>query len=143
PAPGWIVRSASRASSGPCSIAWSSNASTADESSSASWLTSVSIDWSGSCSRSCAISTAALSRWWRPSYGVTQAFNRFNSSTEARAVSGLVQNPASACCDSRKVRRSVLPGRSKEVSQLEDPVLQLCQTLDEIGHVAYPVIGSA
>jgi hypothetical protein len=46
----------------------------------------------------------------------------------------LFQKPASACWDSRKLRRSVFPGRSKEVSQLEDSVLQLCQALNEIGH---------
>ena len=67
---------------------------------------------------------------------MTHAFSRLSSWTEVRADSGLLQKPASACCDSRTVRRPALAGRSKEVSELEDPVLQLGQALDEIGHAA-------
>jgi hypothetical protein len=36
------------------------------------------------------------------------------------------------------VRREDLPGRSKEVSELEDSALQRRQAVDEIGHSRYP-----
>ena len=43
--------------------------------------------------------------------------------TVVRALSGLAQNPASACESSRVRRRSALAVRSKKVSELGDAVL--------------------
>ena len=54
--------------------------------------------------------------------------------TEARAVSGLAQKPASACRASSAVRRSDLAGRSKKVPEFGDAVLQLRESLHQFGH---------
>ena len=47
---------------------------------------------------------------------------------------GLAQKPASACEASRVCRRSALAVRSKKVSEFSDPLLQLGEAFDEIGH---------
>jgi hypothetical protein len=57
------------------------------------------------------------------------------SCTAARAVSALAQKVASDWRASRSFSRSDLAGRSKKVSQLGDPFLQLGQTIDQFGHV--------
>jgi hypothetical protein len=57
------------------------------------------------------------------------------SCTAARAASALAQKVASDWRPSRSFSRSDLAGRSKKVSQLGDPVLQLGQTVDQFGHV--------
>jgi len=57
------------------------------------------------------------------------------SCTAARAASALAQKVASDWRASRFFSRSDLAGRSKKVSQLGDPVLQLGQTIDQFGHV--------
>jgi hypothetical protein len=55
--------------------------------------------------------------------------------TVVRALSGLAQNPASACEASSARRRSALAVRSKKVSEFGDALLQLGQALDKVGHV--------
>jgi hypothetical protein len=52
-----------------------------------------------------------------------------------RAASGSDQKPASACRDSSAFSRSAFAVRSKKVSQLGDPVLQVGQALGQVGHV--------
>jgi hypothetical protein len=54
-----------------------------------------------------------------------------------RAASALVQNPASVCCASSAPSRSVLAGRSKKVSELEDALLERGQALEKIGHAGH------
>jgi hypothetical protein len=62
------------------------------------------------------------------------------SCTEARAESGLAQKPASACRASSALRRSDLAGRSKKVSKFSDPLLQLGEPVEQIGHAGLLVV---
>jgi hypothetical protein len=62
------------------------------------------------------------------------------SCTEERAASGLAQNPASACRVSSALRRSDLAGRSKKVSKFGDPLLQLGEPVEQIGHAGLLVL---
>ena len=93
---------------------------------------------SGSCSSSWAISRVPVSRPRRSSHGVTHPFSVLISWTVVRALSGLAQKPASACEVSSVRSRSALAVRSKKVSEFGDAVLQLGESLDEIGHWRYP-----
>jgi hypothetical protein len=63
------------------------------------------------------------------------------SCTEARAFSALAQKPASACRASSALRRSNLAGRSKKVSKVGHPLLQLGEAVVQVGHVAGSWIG--
>ena len=118
-------------------MAWSSNASTAPSSASTSRATSSCMAGSGSCSSSWAISSVPPSRPCSSSQGVTQPLSVLISCTVDRALSGLAQNPASACDASSVRSRSALAVRSKKVSEFGDALLQLGEALDEIGHAGY------
>jgi hypothetical protein len=69
---------------------------------------------------------------------VTQPLSVLISWTVTRALSGLAQKPASAWDASSVRSRSALAVRSKKVSEFGDPLLQLGEALDEIGHAWYP-----
>jgi hypothetical protein len=44
-----------------------------------------------------------------------------------------------ACCDSRALRRSALPDKSKKVSKFSDAALQVGKAIDELRHPNYSV----
>ena len=115
PAPGWIVRIASRPSSGPCSIACSSMARTP----SSSRATSLSSS-DPACRRPAPPAAGRparaprLARVFRSSKGVTQFLRIFTSCTTVRARSWLVQNPGSPCCDFERAQALPLVVQVKE-----------------------------
>jgi hypothetical protein len=51
------------------------------------------------------------------------------SCTEVRATSGSAQKPGIDCRTSKAVSRSALPDKSKKLSELGDPALQVGKTV--------------
>jgi hypothetical protein len=60
--------------------------------------------------------------------------------TEARAASGLAQNPGSACWASSALSRAALPDRSKKISEFGDSTLEFGEAIDEFGHARLPEV---
>src|SRR5207245_1429086 len=131
PAPGWMVSSASRASSGLRSMFCSSSAS------SCAPICSASVPSSGSSPSSSSISASSLSPWASSRrlrsarYGSSQRFSSLTSWTTCRAFSASAQMAPSAMVCSSSASRLVFPSTSKEAPQLAQAPVEVAKPLGE------------
>ena len=135
PAPGWMVMSASRWSSGCCSMFLSSSASSAGPMPWTSRSTSSASPSSGSASSSSSISPRSSTLADICCQGSTHPLSWFTSLMISRAFSPSFQNDGSSMRASSPFSFSLRASRSKKPPQLVEPVAVRVQVFAKVGHV--------